>query len=371
MAVLRCLTALALAVGANALTYNTFDGPGFPACNNVSTVHDATSVKDIQNTVQNAIKAGQRVRASGKAHMWYDTMCSDDPNTVIIRTENVNKIYDLDLDAGTVMIEAGVTFLQLADYLHQRGASAGYTLVNWNITLAGCVAMGAHRSSIREDSMVAAGVLALDIIDGNGELRHLERDDSDEWLAASTSLGLLGVIVRMKFKIYPDFKVYADQKTLDESDVLDGDIYGMISPYATANLWVRTHLPQHDGMLNDISGGLTRRNSTGGTTTSSPPIKATKKVSRIHSQSPNSRPAPSQHFGTPEKASLSPISSQKRSSSDNGKTPTFAKRRPTSLSPSGPSTDGTTTFSSAVCILTKSLFGNMVSTGILLNLHFL
>ncbi|KAI1023683.1 hypothetical protein LB505_011214 [Fusarium chuoi] len=242
MAVLRSLAALSLAVGASALTYNTFDGPGFPACQNVSAVRDATSVKDIQNIVQNAIKAGQRVRASGKAHMWYDTMCSDDPNTVIVRTEQVNKIYDLDLDAGTVMIEAGVTFLQLADYLHQRGASAGYTLVNWNITLAGCVAMGAHRSSIREDSMVAAGVLSLDIIDGNGELRHLERDDSDEWLAASTSLGLLGVIVRMKFKIYPDFKVYADQKTLDEAEVLNGDIYGMISPYATANLWVSTPL---------------------------------------------------------------------------------------------------------------------------------
>jgi FAD/FMN-containing dehydrogenase len=73
--------------------------------------------------------------------------------------------------------------------------------------------MGAHRSSIREDSMVAAGVLALDIIDGEGNLRHLERDESDEWLAASTSLGLLGVIARMKFKVYPDFKVYADQKT--------------------------------------------------------------------------------------------------------------------------------------------------------------
>jgi hypothetical protein len=26
---------------------------------------------------------------------------------------------------------------------------------------------------------------------------------------------------------------------LDEKDVLDGDIYGMIAPYATANLWVR------------------------------------------------------------------------------------------------------------------------------------
>ncbi|KAL4949701.1 hypothetical protein BDW69DRAFT_69929 [Aspergillus filifer] len=238
--------------------YNTFDGPGFPACNEVAAVYAPNSIEEIQSLVKDAIEAGQQIRASGKGHMWYDTMCSDDPNTVIIQTENVNQIYDLDLEAGTVMIEAGVTFLQLAEYLHDNGASAGYTLVNWNITLAGCVAMGAHRSSIREDSMVAAGVLSLDIIDGNGELRHLERDDSDEWLAASTSLGLLGVIVRMKFMIYPDFKVYADQKTLDDEEVLDGDIYGMIAPYATANLWWwpykrKFHWRYYDVVENEIS----------------------------------------------------------------------------------------------------------------------
>ncbi|KAF6827676.1 FAD fmn-containing dehydrogenase [Colletotrichum plurivorum] len=230
--------ALTLAAAVSAFPYNTFDGPGFPACREVAAVHNATSVDEIQSLVRDAIAAGQRVRASGKGHMWYDTMCSDDPDTVIIRTEEVNDISEFDLNAGTVVIEAGVTFLQLAEYLHARGASAGYTLVNWNITLAGCVAMGAHRSSIREDSMVAAGVLEMDIIDGSGELRHIVRKDGDdEWLAASTSLGLLGVIVRMKFKIYPDSKVYADQKTLEEKDVLDGDIYGMIAPYATANFW--------------------------------------------------------------------------------------------------------------------------------------
>lgn len=30
--------------------------------------------------------------------------------------------------------------------------------------------------------------------------------------------------------------------SLDEGDVLDGDIYGMIAPYATANLWVSAFL---------------------------------------------------------------------------------------------------------------------------------
>ncbi|KAM0274871.1 hypothetical protein ACHAQH_007796 [Verticillium albo-atrum] len=234
----QSVSILMLALTAAAEPYNTYDGPGFPACNEVAAVYHPKSVDDIQALVQDAIAAGQKIRASGLGHMWYDTMCSDDPNTVIIKTEEVHGIYDLDLDGGSVWFEAGVTFIQLAEWLHERGASVGYTLVNWNITLAGSVAMGAHRSSIREDSMVAAGVLEMDIVDGTGQVRRIVRNEkNDDWLAASTSLGLLGVIVRMKFKIYPDFKVYADQKTLDEDKVLNGDIYGMIAPYATANFW--------------------------------------------------------------------------------------------------------------------------------------
>ncbi|KAH9889185.1 FAD-binding domain-containing protein [Xylariomycetidae sp. FL2044] len=227
-------------------TYNTFDGPGFPACNDASVVYNATSVDEIVAIVQEASANGSPVRASGKGHMWYDTMCADRP-TIIVRTEYVNQIANLSLEegaeSGTVDIEAGVTFLQLAEYLHANNASMGYTLVNWNITLAGAVAMGGHRSAIREDSMVAAGVLSMDIVNGEGEVVTVERDESnDDWLAASTSLGLLGVIVRMRFKIYPDFKVFAMQETLEEDDVLNGDIYGMIAPYATANFWWWPHV---------------------------------------------------------------------------------------------------------------------------------
>lgn len=237
---LRILAAVSVlaATSSAAGPYNTFDGEGFPACRNVSAVYNATSVDHAISIVRTAAASGTPVRASGKGHMWYDTMCSDRPDTIIVRTEGLDRISDFDLEGGSVVVEAGVTFLQLADYLHQRGASMGYTLVNWNITLAGAVAMGAHRSSLREESMVAAGVLSMDIINGKGELVTVERDESnDDWLAASTSLGLLGVIARMKFRIYPDFKLYAQQKTFPEAQVLAGDIEALIKPYATANLW--------------------------------------------------------------------------------------------------------------------------------------
>ena len=207
------LTPLALA-----FEYYTFDGPGSPSCHNVSRVHDATSVADMAAVVKAAAAAqpNARVRAAGKGHMWYDTQCSDD-GTILIRTEKVAAISEFALpagaDEGSVVVEAGVTFFQLAEYLHARGASVGYTLTNWNISFGGSIAMGAHRSSLREDSMVAAGALAMEIIDGEGVVRRVERDGGDEWLAASTSLGLLGIIARIKLRVYPDTKVYAEQAT--------------------------------------------------------------------------------------------------------------------------------------------------------------
>lgn len=94
-----------------AFVFNTFDGEGSPACYNVTEVHNATSVEEIQSLVKDAKKRGLQVRAGAKGHMWYDTQCSDD-ETVIIRTEFVNDIWDLDLEGGTVMIEAGVTFFE-------------------------------------------------------------------------------------------------------------------------------------------------------------------------------------------------------------------------------------------------------------------
>lgn len=240
----RTFTTLALAGFAIAAEpYNTFDGPGFPACNAVQQVYRPSTVDEMQSIVKGAIAAGQKVRASGNGHMWYDTMCSDNPNTVIIKTDAVNALSDLVLTngQGSVWIEAGATFPQAAEWLHQHGASLTYTLVNWNITIAGAIAMGAHRSSLQQESQVSAAALAFDIINGNGDIVRVEKPSdpasNDTWLAADTSLGLLGIIARIKLAVVNDFKVYANQTILDEDDVLNGDLYAMISPYVTANFW--------------------------------------------------------------------------------------------------------------------------------------
>lgn len=57
---------LALIWSSGAEPFNTFDGPGHPACNNVAKVYNATSVEEMQSIVRDAIKSNTPVRASGK-----------------------------------------------------------------------------------------------------------------------------------------------------------------------------------------------------------------------------------------------------------------------------------------------------------------
>ncbi|KAL1753550.1 hypothetical protein FB107DRAFT_264247 [Schizophyllum commune] len=260
------LLAAVIAPAARADPYNTFDGPGFPACNEVAAVYHPTTIDEMAALVKNASDNGVPVRASGKGHMWYDTMCTDDPNTVIIVTEALAGFSNFtapdESGVGSVTIEAGVTFFELADYLHERNTSIGYSLVNWNITVAGALAMGAHRSALSQPADVAGAAAAIDLLLANGTFVHLseaEHGDTDDWRAATTSLGLLGIIARVTVKIFPEFKLAADQKILDEKDVLEGDIYGMINPYPTANYWwwpgqKKFHYRTYEVVPNDASG---------------------------------------------------------------------------------------------------------------------
>lgn len=74
--------------------------------------------------------------------------------------------------------------------------------------------MGAHRTSLGSYAVVVGGVLEMDIIDGLGNIRTVvKNEEDDEWLAASTSLGLLGIIARLKMQIFPETVLWANQTT--------------------------------------------------------------------------------------------------------------------------------------------------------------
>ena len=77
--------------------------------------------------------------------------------------------------------------------------------------------------------------------------------------------------------------------------MLDGDIYGLIAPYATANLWVGILSGvegREVGLLTYSSGGRTNASFTTGTTTRSRPTRLPRRASRAPSPLLGSRPPP-------------------------------------------------------------------------------
>lgn len=57
-------------------------------------------------------------------------------------------------------------------------------------------------------------MLAMDIVAANGTIIHLSEathGNTDEWRAALCSLGLLGIVARVQMKIFPEFKLSANQ----------------------------------------------------------------------------------------------------------------------------------------------------------------
>ena len=80
---------------------------------------------------------------------------------------------------------------------------------------------------------------------------------------------------------------------MEEADVLNGDIYGLIAPYATANFWVcflfiPPRIMKYES--NKLSGGPTFANFTIDTTMSSQQTSATNKAFNPPSPSPKLKP---------------------------------------------------------------------------------
>ncbi|KAJ3195491.1 hypothetical protein HDU67_004350, partial [Dinochytrium kinnereticum] len=219
---------------------------GLPLCNALcpDLIYRPNTIAELQKIVKEASASGMPVRPTGTGHSFHDGLCSDNSSTILIQTEGFARIGEINEVEQWVRIDGGVTFFQLADYLHPRGWSIGYTLVNWNLTVVGAIATSSHRSSLSHPSAVAEGALEMSIVDGNGDIRVLTPSSGDEWRAAKASLGLMGIIASVKFRIRPEFKLRADQVYLPENDVLNGDIEKMINAYDAGNFWWWPHTKQ-------------------------------------------------------------------------------------------------------------------------------
>ena len=159
------------------------------------------SVEEVQDVVANE----PRIRALGSRHSF--TGLADSAGS-LISLDGLPPRIDIDTEANTVTVSAGLRYGDIADELHQRGWALHNLASLPHISIAGAISTGTHGSGDRNGTLATA-VAGLTLVTAAGEIVDLRRGDPD-FDGAVVSLGALGVIVAVTLDIQPTFDVRQD-----------------------------------------------------------------------------------------------------------------------------------------------------------------
>lgn len=156
--------------------------------------------------VQEVIKQCDKVRALGTRHCFNRIADSEDN---LISTENLNKKIDLNTQAPTVTVDAGIRYGEFCKQIHESGFAIHNLASLPHISVAGACATATHGSGVTNGNLATA-VSALEFVTATGEVVTLTRGKDPDFNGAVVALGALGVVTKMTLDLVPTFHVRQD-----------------------------------------------------------------------------------------------------------------------------------------------------------------
>ena len=162
----------------------------------------ATSIAEVQSMVAGATK----VRAVGSRHS-FNTIADTDGD--LLTLAEMPRLVELDADVGTVTVDGGIRYGELATILHDRGWALANLASLPHISVAGACATGTHGSGVANGNLATA-VRAMQLVVASGDLVEVSRDDDgdDDLMDGLTiGLGAFGIVTRLTLTVEPTFTV--------------------------------------------------------------------------------------------------------------------------------------------------------------------
>jgi xylitol oxidase len=163
-------------------------------------VHHPASLAQVQDVVRRS----RRLRALGTRHSF--NRIADSSETQV-SLQRLNRVVSLDRAAQTVTVEAGMTYAELAPYLHANGYALHNLASLPHISIAGACSTATHGSGSRNGNLATA-VSGIELVNAAGEVVTLSRQrDGDEFDGAVVGLGAVGVVTKLTLDLQPAFDV--------------------------------------------------------------------------------------------------------------------------------------------------------------------
>jgi L-gulonolactone oxidase len=173
--------------------------------------------EEIAETIGAAARAEKRVRVAGSGHSFNDIACTDE---VLLSLDRHDRILEVDREARTVTVQAGITLGRLSEQL----ASHGLALSNLGDvgyqTLAGALATATHGTGARFGNL-STQVRSIRLVLANSSVVECSPgSDPDGFRAAQASLGALGVFSAVTLQCEQAFNLHTVEEPARVEDVL-------------------------------------------------------------------------------------------------------------------------------------------------------
>lgn len=157
-------------------------------------------IAELTRLVKCAGHDGRHIRVVGSGHSFTPLVQTDD---ILLSLNHLQGVETVDKERGTAMVLGGTKLKYLGEALLAQGV-AQENLGDIDVqSIAGAISTGTHGTGIRFGNL-ATQVEELTLLTAAGELLTCSAEQNpDIFKAAQISLGMLGVIVKIKLRVVP------------------------------------------------------------------------------------------------------------------------------------------------------------------------